>query len=69
MTVEMKDCPFCEDFKPFTASRKSKDGVFVGTAGCAMCGASIVGTADTHEGAVGKAIEAWNNRPKEGKHD
>lgn len=64
MSNDMKDCPFCPDFHPFTASRKSKGGVYVGTAGCAMCGASIMGTADTHEGAVNAAIKAWNTRPK-----
>ena len=69
MTNEMEDCPFCHDFKPFTASRKAKSGVYVGTAGCAMCGASIMGTADTYEGSVRKAIEAWNTRKKAVEND
>lgn len=65
MAEKMKHCPFCNDFKPFTASRMEKRGVYVGNAGCATCGASIPGYAYTHEDAVNAAIKAWNTRTGE----
>lgn len=65
MADEMKHCPFCPDFRPFTASRKDKaSGRHIGMAGCAMCGATIERTADAAEDAVNKAIKAWNTRVK-----
>lgn len=65
MISEMKHCPFCPDFRPFTASRKVKgSGMHIGTAGCAMCGATIERNGDAAEEAVSKAIKAWNTRVK-----